>query len=124
MIGVALIVILACPFLLIGGVIPNLSRRARRALVVVGGAIAMIAGVLWTPGMDALGLALLALVPAYQIELCMYLRNRFERNHGRQMQLIAFGIANPELRKDAGYSTAYFAAAVGVPLLLFVLLVS
>ena len=121
MIGLAFIVILACPFLLIGGAIPNLSRRARGVLVVVGGALA---AALWTLGMNTKGLALLALVPAYQIELCMYLLNRFQRNHGRQMQLIAFGIADPERRKDAGYSTAYFAAAVGVPLLLFVLLVS
>lgn len=84
----------------------------------------MTAAVLWMLGMDTLALVLLPLVPAYQLELCTYLMNRFRRNHGREMQLIAFRIADTELMKDAAYSRAYFIAAVGVPLLLFVLIVS
>lgn len=124
MIGLGFTIILACPFLLSGGVVANLSGRARRILAAVCGAIAMIAAALWTLGMDTLALAFLALVPAYQLELCTYLMNRFQRNHGREMHLIAFGIADPGLKKDAAYSTAYFAGAVGVPLVLFVLLVS
>ncbi|HET7087822.1 MAG TPA: hypothetical protein VFL17_04160 [Anaerolineae bacterium] len=71
--------------------------------------------------MNTLALGFLALVPAYQIELCRYLVDRFRRRHGRELRLMAFGIADAGLEKDVIYSKAYFAGALGVPLVLFVL---
>ena len=76
-------------------------------------------GVLWLSGLQTLLLVFLVYVPAYQLELYALVMNTFRSNHGREMHLIASRIvADPELKKDARYSTAYFIGALSVPLLL------
>lgn len=126
MVGViGLLLVIAIPMLLLSEVFGAPSAAARRIVFRICTVLSLTAGVLWLLGLDALPLVILAYMPAYQMQLHASMAKQFRNNHGREMQLIASGIVtDPELKKDARYSTVYFFGALGAPLLLFVILVS
>lgn len=123
--SLGIILIICVPFILVGGMARAPSGHVRRIALRVCVVLSAIAGVLCLFGLTTWPVIVLSYVPVYQIELCRYVMNQFARSYGREMQLIAFGIvADPDLRKDARYSTAYFAGALGVPMLFLAITLS
>lgn len=117
------ILVIAVPLILAGGAIPAPGRRTRRAVVGFCALLSSGAGAFWLAEYDTLPLIVLAFAPAYQLELYTFVLNCFRSNHGREMHLSASGIVtDPELKKDARYSTAYFIGALGLPLSLLCIL--
>ena len=108
------------PMLLLGGAFRTPpSAAARKVVLIIGSVLFAISGVLWLLGLNALPVVLFAYVPAYQMWLLAWASQRFKSRYGREMQLFASGIiSDPELKKDAYYSKAYFIGAAGAPLVL------
>lgn len=114
---IGLLLVIAVPMLLVGEVFQAPSPQARRIVFGFCTGLSATAVVLWLLGLDALPVAAMAYIPAYQLYLLTWVLKQFRSTYGRDMQLIASGIIDDaELKKDAHYSTAYFIAAVGVPM--------
>ena len=117
--ALSFIFLVPIPLMLASGIRLDFSLRTRRTMLVVCGLLSAAAALCWFFERGKLIFALLFLVPIYQVRLYDFICRDFKANHGRELELIAFGIiTDSDRRKDASYSTAYFAGALGLPLLL------